>query len=272
MSDLPGTSDDGRELYSDDVSRAYRLAAREEPSPELDAAVRTAALRAAGSQSRSFTRAPLLRWGVPLAVAATIAVGVSVAFLAVDQPDSPLAPVSEAPVPPMRESKQSAPGAAEATTGDNSARDAPQSASGLSDGQAPVTAATREARPSRERTTRDQVVSKREQAPAPTASPESPNPPERATEPSADSIGAAPAAAPALPDTPKGMQKVAPGSSTQIDQDAELLSPEVWLQRIRELRDKGELRTAEESLRAFRRRYPDYPLPADLSVPTQTGR
>jgi hypothetical protein len=68
------------------------------------------------------------------------------------------------------------------------------------------------------------------------------------------------------------MQKVAPGSGTQIDQEAELLSPEVWLQRIRELRDKGELRTAEESLRAFRRRYPDYPLPADFSVPTQTGR
>ena len=268
MSDLPGIPDDGRELYSDDVSRAYRLAAREEPSPELDVAIRDAALRAASSQSRSFTRAPLLRWGVPLAVAATIAVGVSVAFLAVDHPDSPLAPVSEAPVPPLPESKQSAPGAAEATTGD-SARDAPQSASDLSDGQAPVTAATREARPSRERTTRDQVVARREQTPTPSASPESPKRPQPSTESSSDPIGASPAA---LPDTLKSMQKIAPGSDTQVDQEAELLSPEVWLQRIRELRNKGEIQQADQNLRAFRRRYPDYPMPADFSLPTQTGK
>ena len=37
-----------------------------------------------------------------------------------------------------------------------------------------------------------------------------------------------------------------------------------WLDRIRELRDAGELEAARESLREYRRRYPDQPLPDDL--------
>lgn len=44
-------------------------------------------------------------------------------------------------------------------------------------------------------------------------------------------------------------------------------SPEVhraWLQRIRELRDAGDLEAARASLHEFRRRHPDQPLPDDL--------
>ena len=37
-----------------------------------------------------------------------------------------------------------------------------------------------------------------------------------------------------------------------------------WLDRIRELREAGELEAARESLREYRRRYPDQPLPDDL--------
>lgn len=37
-----------------------------------------------------------------------------------------------------------------------------------------------------------------------------------------------------------------------------------WLDRIRELRDAGELEAARENLREYRRRYPDQPLPDDL--------
>jgi hypothetical protein len=37
-----------------------------------------------------------------------------------------------------------------------------------------------------------------------------------------------------------------------------------WLDRIRELRDDGELDAARESLREYRRRYPGLDLPADL--------
>ena len=37
-----------------------------------------------------------------------------------------------------------------------------------------------------------------------------------------------------------------------------------WLDRIRELRDAGELEAARDSLREYRRRYPDQALPDDL--------
>jgi hypothetical protein len=63
------------------------------------------------------------------------------------------------------------------------------------------------------------------------------------------------------------MRRVQPHAGAQADQEGELLSPEVWLQRIRDLRAKGDLAQAEASLRAFRRHHRDYPLPADLPAP-----
>ncbi len=39
---------------------------------------------------------------------------------------------------------------------------------------------------------------------------------------------------------------------------------EAWLQRIRTLRDSGNIVDARSSLHAFIRRYPTYPLPEDL--------
>ena len=268
MSDLRGQADDGGDLYPDDVSRAYRMAAREEPSPEVDDAIHAAALRAARSRPRSFARMSLRRWGIPIAVAATIVVGVSVAFLAADRPDSPQVlsnPSAPSPVAP--------PASADTSRGDSALEGPSQSAPGVTGGQTAITAAAREARPSRERTTRDQVVAKREQ-PAPV-------PPESSARPEAapDATRAAPAGAAlqaarpqALPDAATGVPKTAPGTDPQADQEAELLSPEVWLQRVRELRNKGELAQADESLRAFRRRYPDYPLPADVPLPAQIGK
>jgi hypothetical protein len=62
------------------------------------------------------------------------------------------------------------------------------------------------------------------------------------------------------------MWKSAPAAAAQQGEEAEPTSPEVWLERIRELRNKGDLAQADASLRAFRHRYPDYPLPADLDI------
>ena len=255
MSDLRGQADDGGELYTDDVSRAYRLAAGEEPSPALDDAIHAAALRAAGSRPRPLPRGSLRRWGIPIAVAATIVIGVSIAFLAADRPDSALAPLAEAPGSRRPEPKQSAPmpGVPPEST-DRVLSEVPKLPPGVAGGQAPVTAAAREARPSRERTTRDEFVGRREQAVVPAAPSESLARPD------------------ALTDATKGVSKVAPGVDPLVDQDAESPSPEVWLQRIRELRNKGQTAQADESLLAFRRRYPDYPLPADVPPPTQIGK
>ena len=171
MSDLRGQTDDGAEFYTEDVSRAYRLAAREEPGPEVDAAIHAAAVRAAGSPSRFHRRRRGAWWGVPIAVATTIVIGLSVAFLASDRPD---------PVSQSNESQRSlpAPSAAPASTevpAADAARQTPQPPAGEAGGQPPVAAAAREARPTRERTTRDQAVPRREhyasRPPAPASGP-----------------------------------------------------------------------------------------------------
>lgn len=260
MSDVRGQVDDGPEVYAEDVSRAYRLAAREEPSPELDAAIHAAAERAARARPRYHAGRSLGRWGVPIAVAATIVIGVSIAFLAADRPDAPLAP--DAPVPQGRESKPSvlAP-SSEAIPADPIGQPARPRAE-TSGGQAPVAAAAREARPSRERTTRDQLVPRRDQAVTPGASQES----EARPEPPAAAAIEAPRSSP-VPEAARVLRKTAPVADTAAGEEAEPVSPEVWLQRIRELRNRGELAQADASLRAFRRRYPDYPLPADVPAP-----
>ena len=41
-------------------------------------------------------------------------------------------------------------------------------------------------------------------------------------------------------------------------------SPAQWLKRILELRKEGKTKEAEEELTRFRKRYPDYRLPAEL--------
>ncbi len=86
---------------------------------------------------------------------------------------------------------------------------------------------------------------------------------EKAQVPPAPAVAAipaarAPAAAPLAKTEPQVMG-MAGGSLV----DAKL-PPEKWLERIEELRKQGKLDDAKASLAAFRRRYPDYLLPAAL--------
>lgn len=269
MSDGRRQPDDGTQLYSEDVSRAYRLGAREEPSPELDAAIHAAAMRAAGRRSRVAHRTPLRAWGVPIAVAATIVIGISIAFLAADRPDSPVVPISVAPLPSLRESEPALPTpSAPPESTDKalaaSAPPTPQAASETNRSHVPAAATTREERPTRERSTRQQPLPRRDQSMSPPMAPSA----------EASAAGGAADAAPAAgvseagrpPMAPGAMWKSAPAAAAQQGEEAEPTSPEVWLERIRELRNKGDLAQADASLRAFRHRYPDYPLPADLDI------
>lgn len=89
--------------------------------------------------------------------------------------------------------------------------------------------------------------------------------------------GESPPGAAPVPGRPAGdMPAPAGGHAGDIVFDARLHedppatadSPEIhrmWLERIRELRDAGDLQAARESLREYRRRHPDQPLPADLA-------
>ena len=58
--------------------------------------------------------------------------------------------------------------------------------------------------------------------------------------------------------------RVAPAKEPAAEEN---LAPAAWVERIIDLRREGKLKEAADSLEAFRRRYPDYPLPAELSTP-----
>jgi len=66
---------------------------------------------------------------------------------------------------------------------------------------------------------------------------------------------------------PRAMTRPAPpaqAAAAQAESAAPNLEPKAWLDRIAELRRQGKLQEAGESLKAFRERYPDYPLPPEL--------
>ena len=95
-------------------------------------------------------------------------------------------------------------------------------------------------------------------APAPAPSPATPAPAE-----------SRPAAARAIPSdaitTSAGAQAVREMALPPWQQDAHL-PPELWLQRIRERLQHGNLADARASLAAFREHHPDIVLPADLAA------
>jgi hypothetical protein len=62
---------------------------------------------------------------------------------------------------------------------------------------------------------------------------------------------------------PRGLETVA----GRTDERSVELNPKAWLDRILELRRSGKLEEAEKSLKVFRARYPDYPLPDELKPP-----
>ena len=94
--------------------------------------------------------------------------------------------------------------------------------------------------------------------PAPPAPPAPPPPPPLPVEQEADAGQAAEAS---------HGDVVFEGGDLHGDPPATVDSPafqRLWLERIRELRDAGELEAARESLREYRRRYPSQSLPDDL--------
>ncbi len=66
----------------DEVSRAYRAAAHEEPPAALDDAIRAAARRAVQARPQATTKKWVPRWGSPVAAAAVIMLAVSLLFVA----------------------------------------------------------------------------------------------------------------------------------------------------------------------------------------------
>ncbi len=76
-------------------------------------------------------------------------------------------------------------------------------------------------------------------------------------------VHVAPQLAPAAPPVAAASAPAA-GTPQAAMADAANLSPEDSLARIRQLKQQGKLEEAKKELAAFRKRYPDYAVPADL--------
>ena len=218
------------ELRDPRLDGAYRDAPREEPPGALDARVRSAAHRAVAAGPRSLdarARRPASGgWRVPLSIAATALIAVTVTLMVREEEAVP--PRPEAPAQPVAPAVTSSPAA---PTGETATRDAPAP---VRPKQAAPAARPATAPPPAERpTTREERP-----WPAPAAKTAAPSGPER------------PAAARAAPSALEG---TAPRT------------PEAWLEEIRRLRAEGREDEAAAELAELARRHPDFALPPDLA-------
>lgn len=186
------------------VSQRYRELGREEPRPELDAAILAASRRAAEMHP-----APLVaptgrrRWYFPVAAAAIIVLAAAVTFHMERQQPEPDMPVAAAPAPEPAKTPVIKPSAVERN-------------------------ASRAEAPKREPRAAAAADAVREAAPA------------------------AQSAAGAL-------SVRSEARAARLPAQAE--SPERTLERIAELRRQGRHDEADQALKEFRKRYPDYRIP-----------
>lgn len=248
---------------------AYRETPRQEPPRALDERIRTAARRAvdARPQSLSARRSWASRWRIPLSVAATVVVAVTLSFMVQDEEarksrvDTPIgSPVPET-TPAMRdmEAKQAEPTPAPPATIQK--RGAAPEARGRADevSPAPATPAQGTIQPAPSAPAAGAGT-----APAPFVREEQPQPR------SLPDTEAAPGLSRdrALSDRPVGATREAvparaPAAPAAVPAQR---PPEAWLEEIRRLKAQGREAEAAAELAEFRRRYPDFALPADLSA------
>lgn len=269
------------------LSRAYAATAREEPPAALDGAILAQAWRAAEYRARAGFR----HWSRLVAIAATLVVTASlvvlmeseqpqIAMLAPPAGDAALAPAAKTPTEAVQPAKVAPAQAARseekpassvkldvparAPSGEPSSRGGEQPASPqqvLPDAvNAAIAEPERQAFPAAQMTASDAATA----SVAMSAPPSAPAAPESGVQ---RSIAAAPAAASNASGAPRAERRslratesvtrnlVSPDTAKKDE------SPEAWLARIAELRKQGRIKEAEESFAAFRKRYPDYPIP-----------
>ena len=282
------------------AQRLARLGPHGEPSPALDARILAAAHDAVAQHAGM--RRPRRRWPVAFGIAASLALAVGVAWqlrplpqAAIDRSEAPAAASAQTTSQPAAAADASM--ASTTATADATAI-APQ-ADAAATTSMPATEASRESAKAMKSTAPappppveqptvepDIVLDNAEPAAeaaaqsAPVAAPRafSVQPPPAVPATSAKRQSAAEeadAAANALPETDTLDRLQATGTAEAAASDepgtdvppATMTSPEArdaWLARIRELFVAGNLDAARASLREFRHRYPDAPLPDDL--------
>jgi hypothetical protein len=211
----------------DKVSHLYRGLARAEPPAQLDAAIRNEARRALALHP-----APLVpptgrrSWYFPFAAAAVIVLAVAVSWQMEREQGDPLGSAADAvrSAPMQAERKDERPALE----------------------QKPQARARKEAQQPKAKVEAD--IGARPQAPKPAESLAKQSAPAEAA-----SAPAAPAAAPARERAELRAQAFGAAEP-----------PERWLERIALLREQGRHEDADRQLAEFRKRYPDFRIPAEM--------
>jgi hypothetical protein len=264
------------ELRDPRLDEAYRRLPGDEPPPELDERIRAAARRAVGARPQSLGahRSWVTRWRVPLSLAASVMIVVTLTLMMQEEDQRVLYsdPASAPPAPATLEDRAVPRAAEEAkrqdTEGASAKPVAPAPKAPAAAQRAP--AADAAAPPPAELQKLETRQQRREESPLaspPPAPPAGIVAPAPAPEPAAKALVAPPAAAPSgasdslsrergVGERPARALRSAPQAAR---------SPEEWIEEIRRLKAQGRDADAATELAEFRRRHPDYVLPADLA-------
>jgi hypothetical protein len=266
-----------------ELEEAYREASREAPPADLDVRILAAAHRAVHARPEDALRRPswIDRYRLPLAVAATALIAVTLSLMVEDE--TRREPEPDAPVAAPRDDawgSRSAP-ARTAPAPASSVPAAPAPAAPAPAASAPSPALERAPAPTEARRTAPPSDPATRQAAPPAAVRDAPRieteaagaarPIPESASGNATAVPAAPAPAQAPMAAPARERAAQERPSRLTREDAAKAeaprAPEAWLEEIRRLRAEGRAAEADEALAAFRRAWPDYPLPPDLARP-----
>ena len=274
------------------LSKLYRASAQEQPPHAVDEVI----LRAARKEAR---RPPLFfNWTAPLALAAVVVIAVSLVIAMRDDLTYTASTPKQASVSEKQAVPRAQPGAlskeepAPASKADQALsdaflrKDAPADERPRSETEAKRSVETRadvvreekapQPSPQRfsNRSERSEMTASQQtmpaaipetaEQPASAASAPAPKPLARSSaEESASGRQLSKAAEVSEQGSPS-QGSLAAGVRRPQSRAAAEISPEAWLEKIAKLRTEGRVREADESLAEFRKRFPDYPLPASL--------
>jgi hypothetical protein len=238
------------DIRDEQLSRLYREAEAAAPPEALDRAI-LAASRAALAPARR--RARWQAWTLPMGVAATLVLTVTLTLMVQREQEPPLGeapPLPRAPAAvPLERAEPGADLPAKAAAPPGAKREAVRR-----EAEAPLAAPAPPPAASRPASQPAAVEQKALPAPVPEAvGAADPARPAAATRrqsaPAADAVEMRAKSAP--------LRKEAAGA-------AAARTPEQWLEEIRQLKTQGREKEAAEALAEFRQAYPDYRLPEDL--------
>lgn len=222
------------------LTAIYRAAAGEEPPRALDDAIRAAARRAVSSRPQRVSSPFIRSWRVPLSIAAVMLLTVSLVMVMREEAPEAMSPPGSVRPLGATDSQWAGPAA-----------DAGDSATAV-----PKTFAPRAQRS-------DSVGLKPPARTLPSGIGLRDNriSPDPASQPHKD-MAAAEAVTSIL--VPAPVAAMVPAVTAGAAAEGKVLPPDQWLERIEELRRQSKFGEARKSLTEFRKRYPDYELPASV--------